>query len=76
MAGMNRVLGVDTRMMAPSDQLQILLIGHLEMINSATSFWAGFASHPRPVLLPTLSTGSILPALASLHRHTRGYSSL
>lgn len=34
-----------------------LLIGHPEMINFATSFWAGFASHPRSVLLPNLPTG-------------------
>lgn len=30
-----------------------LLIGHPEMINFATSFWAGFASHPSHRLHPT-----------------------
>lgn len=30
-----------------------LLIGHPEMINFATSFWAGFASHPPHRLHPT-----------------------
>lgn len=39
-----------------------LLIGHPEMINFATSFWAGFASHP--------PTGSILPPLAGLTPQT------
>lgn len=39
-----------------------LLIGHPEIINFATSFWAGFASHPPHRLHPT--------TLVSLHRHT------
>lgn len=33
------------------------------MINSATSFWAGFATHPRPVLLPILPTPIYSPGL-------------
>lgn len=73
-AEMNTALGKDTKMVAPCDWL--LLIGHPEMINCATSFWAGFASHPRPVLLPILPTGSILPTLVLLHRHTRRYKIL
>lgn len=39
-----------------------MLIGHPEMINFATSFWAGFASYPPHRLHPTTPV--------SLHRHT------
>lgn len=37
---------------------------------SCCPFYAGFASHPENLFLPTLPWGVILSLLASLHTHT------
>lgn len=56
----------------------VLLIGHPEMINFATSFWAGFASHPSrrlhtttPGLAPQTHKWTQVPLAGSDSEHLR-----